>query len=261
MTVYTYAQLEQLWINAGGPAAVAPLAAAVAEAESRGNSAAENKTDNNGTQTSWGLWQISNGTHSQPVANILDPNVNAAAAVAKWKAAGGSFSPDWGTYDSGAYKAYLSNSIPPDPNIPAATLASSTTSNSSGGGADNPSSCLIGGGEGGVFGIGAASFCLLDKSQARAMIGAGLLVAAVALIALPGIILLGAAGFRRAGAGPAAQAAGPLEAVPGYGRVITAARSRAPSPQPFPAAPRSQRKVRTQRGQVSQDFADRYGTA
>jgi hypothetical protein len=33
MTVYSYAQLEQLWINAGGPKAQAPMAAAIAEAE------------------------------------------------------------------------------------------------------------------------------------------------------------------------------------------------------------------------------------
>src|SRR5712664_681644 len=104
MTAYTYAQLEQLWINNGGPKAAAPVAAAVALAESGGNTAATNPTDNNGTQTSWGLWQISNGTHAQPVPDILDPNVNAAQAVAKYQGEGNSFGPAWGTYDSGAYE-------------------------------------------------------------------------------------------------------------------------------------------------------------
>jgi lysozyme-like protein len=165
-TTYSYAQLEQLWINAGGPSAVAPIAAAIALAESSGNPQATNPNDNGGTQTSWGLWQISNGTHAQPVPNILDPNVNAQQAVAKYKAEGNSFSPDWGTYDSGAYKAYLSPGTTPDPNVPQATLTSSTTP-----GGDNPSTCLIGAGEGGIFGIGAASTCFFTKTNARAMVG------------------------------------------------------------------------------------------
>ena len=104
MADYTFAQLEGLWIQAGGNAAVAPIMAAIALAESSGNPGAINPTDNNGAQTSWGLWQISDGTHNMPVANILDPHVNAAQAVAKYKASG--FAP-WGTYKSGAYRRYL----------------------------------------------------------------------------------------------------------------------------------------------------------
>ena len=149
-TVYTYAQLQGLWINAGGSKALAPLAAAIAMAESGGCSAAVNPTDNGGTQTSWGLWQISNGTHGQPVPGILAPATNAQQAVAKYTDAGG-FSP-WGTYDSGAYKAYYSGSTTPDTNVPAAANSQSSP------GADDPSTCLIGGGEGGVAGIGRAEF-------------------------------------------------------------------------------------------------------
>jgi hypothetical protein len=104
MADYTFAQLEGLWIQAGGNRAVAPVMAAIALAESSGNPQAINPTDNNGTQTSWGLWQISDGTHSQPVANILDPLVNAQQAVAKYNASG--FGP-WGTYATGAYTRYL----------------------------------------------------------------------------------------------------------------------------------------------------------
>jgi lysozyme-like protein len=106
MATLSFAQLEGLWIQAGGPKLVAPLAAAIALAESSGNPAAVNPTDNGGTQTSWGLWQISDGTHNQPVANILDPRVNARAAVAKYTGAGNTFRP-WGTYATGAYKRYL----------------------------------------------------------------------------------------------------------------------------------------------------------
>lgn len=188
MTVYSYAQLEQLWINNGGSSALAPVAAAIAEAESGGNPQATNPTDNNGTQTSWGLWQISNGTHSQPVPNILDPNVNAAQAVDKYKAAGG-WSP-WGTYDSGAYKAYLNGGTTPDPNVPGATLTA----------ADNPSTCLIGGGEGGVFGVGSLSFCLLNKSQARAVIG-GLCVAGGLAVMGIGLAFVAVFALNRSGIG------------------------------------------------------------
>src|SRR5580698_840440 len=65
-TQYTYAQLEGLWVNAGGQASMAPLMAAIAEAESGGCSSALNATDNGGTQSSYGLWQISTGTHAAP---------------------------------------------------------------------------------------------------------------------------------------------------------------------------------------------------
>lgn len=201
MATYTYAQLEQLWINAGGSKATAPIAAAIAEAESGGNSQATNPADNNGTQTSWGLWQISNGTHNQPVPNILTPAVNAEQAVAKYQASG--WAP-WGTYSSGAYQAFLSNSTPPDPNVPAGGAVTTAATGSG-------STCLLGP----VFGT-----CFFDKSQARALIG-GLMLTAGALIVLPGLIVLVAAGFRGSGAQSALQsAARPLGKVPGYGRVV-----------------------------------------
>lgn len=101
---YSYRQLEQLWTSAGGSSKLAPIMAAIAMAESGGNPNATNPTDNGGRQTSWGLWQISNGTHSQPAPNILDPTVNARQAVAKYKAQG---LKAWGTYTSGLYKNFL----------------------------------------------------------------------------------------------------------------------------------------------------------
>jgi hypothetical protein len=131
MTQYNYGQLEQLWINAGGPTAMAPLMAAIALAESAGRSDAENPNDNNGTQTSWGLWQISNGTHNQPVPNILDPNINARAAVQKWKDQGLGA---WGTYTSGAYLQFLHGNVPAEANLPPASAgqnAQTTSSNPS----------------------------------------------------------------------------------------------------------------------------------
>jgi hypothetical protein len=217
-TTYSYAQLEQLWINAGGPAAAAPIAAAVALAESSGNPGATNPADNNGTQTSWGLWQISNGTHAQPVPGILDPNVNAQQAVAKYKAEGNSFSPDWGTYTSGAYKAYLSPGTTPDPNVPqSATLTSQP-------GGDNPNTCIIGAGEGGFFGIGAASTCFFSKSEARALVG-GLMLGGGFLVMGLGLALIAVFALNRSGVArtvvnltPAGRVAGAAGAVTGAAR-------------------------------------------
>jgi len=100
-----FSQLQKLWIDAGGPKAVAPVAAAIALAESSGRPDALNPNDNNGTQSSFGLWQISNGTHTPPSPNWASPAENAKLAVAKYRAAGG-FGP-WGTFATGAYKRFL----------------------------------------------------------------------------------------------------------------------------------------------------------
>lgn len=243
MTTYSYGQLMQLWINNGGSKATAALAAAIAEAESGGRSDAKSPNPDGGTNV--GPWQLDTpggGGAGFSVQQLQDPNTNAAAAVRA--SGGGTDWSTWAAYVSGAYKPFLSNSAAPDPNVPVATL---TSASGSSGGADNPASCLIGGGEGGVFGIGSASFCLLSKSEARAMIGAGLLVGAVALIALPGIILLGAAAFSGAGGARAiGQAAGPLEAAPGYGQVIRTVRSRSENRAARQSGARSER-IRQQR--------------
>jgi hypothetical protein len=108
MADYTYGQLETLWTNAGGSKALAPLMAAIALAESSGNPGALNTTDNGGTQTSVGLWQVSNGTHSYP-ASWTTPAGNAAEAVAKYKSQGLGA---WGTYTSGAYYQYYQGDTP-----------------------------------------------------------------------------------------------------------------------------------------------------
>jgi hypothetical protein len=70
---YSYAQLEQVWINAGGNPQVAPVAAAVAMAESGGNPSAISPSND------YGLWQI-NSIHGAQAT--LDVMANARAAVA-----------------------------------------------------------------------------------------------------------------------------------------------------------------------------------
>jgi hypothetical protein len=93
-------QLEQLWMQAGGPRSSAATAAAVAMAESSGNPSASNR-NSNGT-IDRGLWQI-NSTHG--ALSTFDPAGNARAAV-KLSRYGGSWAP-WSVYKSGAYRRYL----------------------------------------------------------------------------------------------------------------------------------------------------------
>jgi hypothetical protein len=111
---YSYAQLEAIAKQGGFPDSMLALMAAIAMAESGGDASATNPNDNGGTQTSWGLWQISNGNHAMPVPNILDPVVNAQQAWAKYNSQGLGA---WGTYTTGKYKSYLQGSVPPDLNI------------------------------------------------------------------------------------------------------------------------------------------------
>lgn len=110
MTTYSYAQLEGLWVGAGGSHALAPIMAAIALAESGGRSNALNAKDNGGKQSSFGIWQISNGTHSPPSANWANAQENAKLAVAKEKEQG---LKAWGTFNSGAYKKFLRRGVNP----------------------------------------------------------------------------------------------------------------------------------------------------
>lgn len=80
MTIYSYTQLMQLWTTNGGSSVWAPMAAAIAMAESGGNSSTISSTND------YGLWQINNGGQA-----MLDPNANAQRAIvmsnngANWK--------------------------------------------------------------------------------------------------------------------------------------------------------------------------------
>lgn len=77
MARYSFTQLEQLWIQAGGNPIAAPMAAAIAMAESGGDANAVGHPSN-GTEDR-GLWQINSIHGSQ---STLDPLANAKAAVA-----------------------------------------------------------------------------------------------------------------------------------------------------------------------------------
>lgn len=200
----TYAQAMGAWVNAGGPKAVAPVAAAIAEAESGLDANQYNPTDNGGTQTSWGLWQISNGTHASVSAQWNDPSANAKLAVAKYKGAGNAFTP-WGTFDSGAYKAFLGGGTP-DPNVPGSSGSTGATLDSSS--APDPI-CLFSVNVNVLSGLhipllnSPDNLCFLTRTNARAFMG-GIILMGSSVIGLAAVVLLAAAGFGHSGAGEAA---------------------------------------------------------
>jgi Lysozyme like domain len=217
-TRYTFAELEGLWINAGGSSALAATMAAVALAESGGCTSDLNTTDNGGRQTSWGLWQISNGTHSSPGANWNTGAGNAALAVAKLKAQGLGA---WGTYTSGVYKQFL-NGAAPDTSVNGGASGGAAGSGSSATltAADTSADCLISFPQGKVLFIGTVGGgCLLSKPQARGITGAAVMVNG-GVIMLAGLLVLAAYGLRSSGAG---RAAGTLLETAGAGAAVAGA--------------------------------------
>lgn len=219
---YSYAQLQQLWINAGGPASAAPTAAAIAEAESGGlsNAAYPGTTvaPGKGSNTdATGLWQILGVPPGFSPAQLTDPAANAAMAVAKYKGAGNSFQP-WVTYTNGAYKAFLNGSTTPDPSVPPATAgaaAGTVTQATLDAATASASTCLVGFTSPSVLGIGGGTVCILSKAQMRALVGGGLL-AAGGLLFLAGAVLVVGIGL-----GQSATAAKLARLTPA-GRVVSA---------------------------------------
>ena len=200
MANYTYAQLEQLWINNGGSSATAPLAAAIAEAESSGNAAATSSNPDGGINV--GLWQLDTpggGGAGYTASQLANPNTNAAVAVKVSK--NGSDWNTWATYVSGAYKAFLSPGTTPDPSVPA---AGGGTAAGSGATLDAASSsaCLVVFPSVDLVVTSVGGGCLLTKAEARGMIGAGLICAGLA-IGLIGAVIIAAAAFEHSGAGRA----------------------------------------------------------
>jgi hypothetical protein len=110
----SYANIEGFWVAAGGPSSQAATAAAITGAESNYQPGIIQQGQAYST-TGWGLWQITPGSSESQFGQdyqLLDPWNNAEAAVAKYKAAGNSFSP-WTTYNNGAYKNFLQSGVTP----------------------------------------------------------------------------------------------------------------------------------------------------
>lgn len=111
MTTYSFAQLKDLWMQAGGNPQAAEMAAAIAMAESGGKSDATNTNPDGSIDR--GLWQI-NSVHGS--LSTLDPMANAKAAVqisqngSTWRPWCTAWSgPCSGTYlaDSAPYRKFL----------------------------------------------------------------------------------------------------------------------------------------------------------
>jgi hypothetical protein len=117
--VYTRAELAQLWTSNGGSPATAPMAVAVALAESGGRADATHVNSDGSIDR--GPWQI-NSVHG--ALSTLDPNANAKAAV-KISSGGLNWQP-WTTYTSGAFRKYLQpGASVPRPSSTAQTPAAS----------------------------------------------------------------------------------------------------------------------------------------
>lgn len=119
---FNYAQLMGIWIQAGGSKQQAPLAAAVAMAESGGNSA--NTLQDTNCTTDRGLWQI-NSSHG--ALSTYDPMGNARAAVSiscngncsnSCSPSGYTGWGNWSTYCSGAYLSHMQSGVQPDTSVP-----------------------------------------------------------------------------------------------------------------------------------------------
>lgn len=136
MAVLSHDQLMQLWVLAGGSQATADTAAAIAQAESGGNTAAILNTaypnlpgyhppgPGASPEYSVGLWQVNELAHpTYTTAQLLSQVSNANAAVAISNG-GASFSA-WSTYKNGAYKQFLQGGGTPTPQ-PGPTSGTST---------------------------------------------------------------------------------------------------------------------------------------
>lgn len=210
----SYAQLKSVWLSAAqgtqyATNAWASLMAAIAEAESGGNPGITNPNDNGGTQTSWGLWQISLGNHDEPSPNWNNPTVNAQLAIGKLEDQGLSA---WGTYTSGAYKTYLNGATTPDGTGISSTGTSAADAAAYQLASATQADCAWSIGWGGIPGtswlqdlfgsggnVGSGEVCLFSKSEARGLVGAGFLVGG-GLIVLWGVqFLVVVAGLKAAG--------------------------------------------------------------
>lgn len=125
MATFTHADLEGLWITAGGLPGTADTAAAIAQAESSGCQYAKHgPTDDRPVkqcvytfstkENSYGLWQINRMAHPQYSAATLWNALGNAQASVEISNGGVSFSA-WTTYKDGSYAQYLQAGGVPTP--------------------------------------------------------------------------------------------------------------------------------------------------
>lgn len=105
MTVYSGPQIRQLCAVAGFPADVTEVAAAIALAESGGNTDAVN---NRVATRAVGLWQIEIRQAHKDVTEeqARDARFSTSYALHLWQGRGRQFT-DWTAYNNGSYKRFL----------------------------------------------------------------------------------------------------------------------------------------------------------
>jgi hypothetical protein len=238
----TFAQIEQLWKDNGGPAGWAPLMAGIAEAESGGNTVALNNNPSTGDY-SVGLWQINyyNGLlasrtnkYGSPAALQADPNAQAKAAIDLF--GGGPGITNW--QGDATYKAWTAAGSPSQPSD--ATVQKWT--GGKGGSGISSATTATGGAAGGPKGVGGSDLsqcvisfpgflffsgpCILTKGGVKWLSGGLAMFAGLGLTTF-GVVVLAAAGFQASGA---KQAVGKVaQFVPGVGGAIGKAASAAGS--------------------------------
>lgn len=103
--IYSFRQLEALYVQAGGSSKLAPVMAAIAKAESSGNPQARHINSNGSIDQ--GLWQINTSNSAlYQGKNIYDPLENARVAVRLAEHSGNKLR-NWTTYTSGAFTKFL----------------------------------------------------------------------------------------------------------------------------------------------------------
>jgi hypothetical protein len=220
MATLTYAQLEGLWITNGGNKAVAPLAAAIAMAESSGRTDVTSANPDGGVNV--GLWQLdTRGKGSgHTVADLQNPATNAAVAVQGSK--DGTDWSAWATFASGAYKRFMNGATTPDMSVPGGGQAAATAASQQAAAAGPDCAFSIGGQHIGIlFGHGPTlpSACLVSKTEVRAVLG-GLILVAGALVMMPGLVIVMAYGFKATGGVQAAAKVAPY--LGPYGKAVGA---------------------------------------
>lgn len=268
-STYSFSQIQQLWLNNGGDPRYASIMAAIAEAESGGQTNVLNNTPATGDY-SVGLWQINyygnllNGRTAEfgsPESLAADPNAQAKAAITLQTANPGLT--DW--QGDAAWKQWQADGSPVPWSVPPGmtggggsgpgntdTLTSATTS---GGSSTGCSGCAVG--LPSVLGIGGG--CLISHCNLKALKG-GLLIIGGGAIFTVGALVLVAYGFTRTGAGRAAAQA--YDATPARTVLRKAGASRAASARLEQT--RASEEVRTEHAMLRSEHAAsarRYGAA
>ena len=203
-TKLTYAQIEGLWIQQGGDRSLAPLMAAIAEAESGGHPFEINDTPSTGDY-SVGLWQINyyNGLYADRAAKFgppeslrRDPAAQARAANSLLHSQGLSA---WTTYTRGTYRQFLDPSVAPDTSGNYGSSGTGTGATPAGLTSPTAADCLIPlPSVGSAIGVGGAGGCLITRDQGRQLLGGLIMIGGAGIMAM-GVLLLFGVAIRKRG--------------------------------------------------------------